>query len=372
MSLSGQRVLVSAISMHEAGPEVTRVARRAVLLGETGGGRVLSPSPVIHWPEVVGLRHIQLQAPPGAAPDALAREVADRVGPALDRIRPQLVHVMGITAAVPVVMRRRAGLKVVVEPGITPSMALRAKDPDLPAARLADLATLEDKVLARADAVVARSTVEASALVRRGVASSKVITVRDPAPTLESPGPLPALPQCLYVEGLQPWSGWQELLHGMARVKVPWRLTLVVPDDGRAQPVRSLIQSLGLESQVTLARLDELPHRLRTSRLVICPLRPEHAVLAGAVTPWGAHWSLASGRPLVAADLPAIRAYTGPAARYFEAAHPGALAEAVTEMLTRPEEVEALAEKGAHIQAGANDAEQILADLWRRLQASDP
>ena len=368
--MSGGKVLICTHPTTGPRHVVARQQRRVALLSRSGGGRVLSPSPVEAWGLLPGVRHIHLQVPPGAHDETLAAELADRVGPALDRIRPDLVHVMGITAAIPALMRKRAGLKVIIEPGITPSMALRAQDPELPAAKLADLVQLEDKALDQADAVIARSTVEAATLVRRGVPSSKVITVRDPAPRFDC-GPAPAMPHCLYVSELEPWSGWQEMLSGLARVKAPWRLSMVVPDDGRAQPVRLMVESLGLVGQVTLARMEELEHRLKAARLVICPLRPDRPVLAGAVVPWGALCGLGAGRAVVAADLPAIRAYTGPGARYFDAGEPGALAEAVTQLLSQPEELDDLIGKAAHIQAGAQPSDPLLADLWHRLHPGD-
>jgi hypothetical protein len=226
-----ERVVVSEVYAHGTGLDAARVRRRAALLARTGGGVLISP--VIGGERVLypGLRHHPLRVAPGLSAEALSAEVAARTGEVLDALRPRLVHAIGVSTAVPALLRRRGGVRVVVEPGLLPSQWLRDHEPKLPAERLTDMVGLEDRTLARADAVVARSLIEGATLVARGVAHERIHTALDGVPIGVEAGPPPDLPNVLYIGDAAPWSGHRVPLDALARVHAPWRLTVVTPAD---------------------------------------------------------------------------------------------------------------------------------------------
>lgn len=352
------------------GVDVARVVHRVTLLGRRGGGALVAPAgpggPLV----VAGVRHHVVDVPPGLAPQPRAAAVADQVGPLLDRLRPDVAHVFGLPAAVPAVIRGRGGLRVVVEPGVTPAQWLRDHEPETPAARLSDLVSVEDKTLAHADAVVAHSAIEAATLVRRGVSTDRIWTVHDPLPAAPPPAAPSELPHVVLVSDLEPWSGWEVLLDALVRLKQPWRLTAVLPGDAHAGPILARARHLRIGERVHVAAGEvDVAARVAGAQVVVCPLLPTRAVVAGAVVPEAVLWALACGRPVAASDLPVVRAYAGAAARYFEPADAGALAAALSELLGDAElraEVAARALE-ARARLASDRAEQTLSDLWSTL-----
>lgn len=365
--MTRDRLVISEHPITGGGPEAWCTLRRAVLLARSGGGRVASPSGLTEWPPLPGLRHEVFQVSVGAPAYKVREAVAEQTGPLIDRLRPSLVHVIGVGAAAAAVIRRRAGLRVVVEPGVMPSHRLRALDPPPPADRIAALVELEEATLTRADAVIARSTVEAAVLARRGVPRQALWTVREAVPDLDAPGPPSELPHLVFVGDTAPWSGWRDLLDALQRVQAPWRLTMVFEDGSALRTVRQAIASRGLEARITLASAEDASARVASARVVVCALRESRAVEAGAVVPWAAQWALSAGRPLIAPDVPVARAYAGPAAHYFDAGDAGRLAEAIESLLTDPHRCADLATRAGELGAARLPAETdaLIQDLWR-------
>lgn len=371
--MSDRVVIVTDTPLPDDGLEAVRALHRVGLLARRGGGVLLAPAgpggPVL----LPGIRHVPLDVPPGLDAARREGEVAERIGPELDRLRPGVVHCFGVGAAVPAVLRRRAGTRVVIEPGVTPAQRLRAEKPDAPAARLEDLVALEDKTLGRADAVIARSAVEAATLVKRGVPTERVWTIRDGLPTEPRDEAPPDLPHVVYLGDLSPWSGWQLPLDALARVKRPWRLTMVLTPDSTRGIIERRARAAGLDGRVDFARLDEedAPRRVLAAQVVVCPLTAARPVVAGSVVPEAVLWAVACGRPLIAPDLAVVRAYAGAAAVWFDPEDTGALARRLDEVLADPGLRADLAthavEQRKRLHWEAADAQ--VGDLWSTLLA---
>ncbi len=368
--MRGGVVLLSHVCLPGYGLEAERMRHRIGLVARRGGGVVLSPSGPDGPTLMPGVRHVALDVPPGLPWDDRERMVADLAAPHLDQIRPRVLHAHGIRNAVQGLIRRAQGVRVVLEPGITPAQRLRDEQPKTPPLRLEELVQLEDKTLARVDAVVARSAVEAATLAKRGVPPERLWTVRDGPPEQPAPTPLPDLPHLVCVTDLGPWSGWEVLLDAVSRLARPWRLTFVVPAAASTGVVEHRARALKVRERVDFADLDQdTGERLRAAQLVVCPTLDTRCSLAGSYAPEGALWAIAAERPLVASDLPIVRAYAGPAARYVAPSDAGALARALEPLLAeeaaRHELAEASAEQRPHLNWDTADA--VLGDVWSTL-----
>lgn len=368
--MRGGVVLVSDTPLPGHGLEAERLQHRIGLLARRGGGVVLAPQGAAEDFVVPGVRHIPLDVPPGLQWDARERAVADAIGAHLDQIRPRLAHCQGIRIGIQALMRRITGVKVVLEPGVTPAQRLRDEEPKTPPAQLEELVELEDKTLAFADAVVARSPVEAATLARRGVSAERLWTVRDGAPRVDHPGPLGDLPHIVYIGDLGPWSGWECMLDALSRLARPWRLTVVVPFEVSTGIVEHRARALKIADRVGYADLDvDTGERVRTAQIIVHPALDSRVVLSGSLVPEGALWAIAGERPLITSDLPSVRAYAGAAAHYIPAGNAGELAKALARLLAEPEARQALADASAAQRPNLNwdAADAVLADLWSSL-----
>lgn len=372
--MTGGTVLVSDIQAEDTGALGHRLRRRAAMLSRQGGGSLIAPSPEGTRVLFPGIRHFVVPVVPGSSLERRGLAVADEIGPHLETLRPRLIHVMGLSGALPALLYARGRAKVVLEPGILPSQDLRDSRPDLPADRLVDLVELEDKTLRRADALIAHSMVEMAALVKRGIDGERVFIARDGLPLGVDVGPSPELPHVLVVGDGENSGGSTLPIEALARVKGPWRLTYLLPPGAQTGAIETLARALKLTERVSISRDGDWTNvvsRLNAAKIVVCPLLPTRAMQGGGLVPWGVLLALSAGRALVAADLPAVRAYAGKAARYFMPGDAGALALALDFVLRTDEarfELEAFASEVAESLSWA-DAEQPVADVWQMLLA---
>lgn len=367
-------VLVGEVPVPGAGAEARRLEHRARTLARRGGGTLITPASAGDPLVLPGVRHIGLQIPPGLDPTKRATAVEDLVGPWLDELLPRIAHIVGLPPAVPALFRRRSGIMTVVEPGVTPAQRLRDEDPHLPAARLEELVALEEKTLQQAHAVVVHSTVQAAAAARRGVRPDRIVIASDGPAELSDPSPPPLLPQLLYLEGMQPWSGWEVLLEALARVKVPWRLTALVTADEPGGQISSRARALGIQGRVAVVRLgDDTGIRASSAQVIVCPLLPSRAVETGGALAEGVPWAVASGRAVVASDFPVVRHYASTAALYVEPGDVGALANGLETALVDDDARTQLAHSAVDLRDRLDwdaTADTII-DLWDRLRADD-
>lgn len=312
-------LLVADVPVPGWDADAIRIRHRAELAARRGGGVLFSPHGAEGPLLAPGLKHPAAAIPPGADVEHREALIAEQAGPAIDRHGPTLVHAFGIRAAVPALMRARQGVKVVVEPGRTPSQRMRAIEPPLPPARLQELVDLEDKTLARADAVIARSAVEAAHLAKRGVPAERLWTVPDGLPVPDAGAhPLPDLPMLTGVVAHAPDEAAELILRALARLEHPWRLTLLGPGDWSTGNTEHRARALKVDHRVTYARLDaDAPLRVAGAQAVICGLPWNRSVQAGAIAPEAVLWAMACRRPVIAPDVPLVRAYAGAAAQYY-------------------------------------------------------
>ncbi len=299
--------------------DAIRVRHRAELCARRGGGVLFAPHGVAGPLLAPGLKHIAAAIPPGADVEHREALIAEQAGAAIDRHRPAVVHAFGIRAAVPALMRARNAVRVVVEPGRTPSQRMRAIEPPLPPARLQELVDLEDKVLTRADAVIARSAVEAAHIARRGVPAERLFTAPDGLPLPDAGAhPLPDLPMLTGVVAHAPDEAAELILRALSRLKHPWRLTLLGPGDWSTGKTEHIARKLEVDHRVTYARLDDdAALRVSGAQAVICGLPWNRSVQAGAIVPEAVLWAMACRRPVVAPDVPLVRAFAGAGALYY-------------------------------------------------------
>ena len=311
-------VVATDASFSDLGPDRWRVESFARALGAHGGGILVCPgTPDAPLPE--GVAHCAVDAAPGLSAERRVGALSAALSALLEATRPAVVHVDALEAASPVALARpRSGraAALVVEPGVLPSQALRDRTPDLAPSRLEDLVALEDKILARAAQVVAHAFVETATLMKRGVDQARLCVLPPPSPVFEELEPPPALANLVaWVDG-EPWCAWPVLLDALARVRRPWRMTLLV---GPGAPVAAIEQHARwarIAERVALVRdlsSDNLAARLQGAQLVVGALSETRAVQAGALVPPAALLACAARRRLVAPALGPVHAHAGPA-----------------------------------------------------------
>lgn len=322
-------------------PDAQRIMRRIEGLARWRGATLLSPHATSGPLLTTGARHLDVRIAPTASWDQRLVATLAALQVEVARFRPRVVHLFDINLLPPVLEHGWRGTQAVVEPGLTAATRLREADTRLSQQHLVDLAAREDQLLGQANAVVARSATEASALFRRGVPRNRLWTLPDgPLPAPEAP--LPDLPQLAYVGEIDDKSGWSVLLDALPRVASTWRMTAFIAE-GRER-AEAQVTAHRLNDRITFARVDaELANRLAMARFVVCPARAVASLRSGAWVPAAIPWARSLGRPLLAPDLTVVEDAAGPGFVGFSPDDPRALATALDRLLARPAEVKALA-----------------------------
>ncbi|MEZ4475022.1 MAG: glycosyltransferase [bacterium] len=352
-------------------PWSSRVAMRAASLARRGGGGGVLLSPFSATGPLIetGVRHVALPVGADAPAEERLAVALGTLAQELRRLRPRVVHAFDPLLAPPVLTEAWRGVKLIVEPGLTASWRMRELDARLSVDQLDDLAGHEDRCLAAADAVVARSPVEANGLVKRGVSPTRIWVVRDGPLAGFGAAPPGDLPHLVFLGGLAPKSGWDLLVEALARVRGPWRATFVLTG-ADWEPAERLIRALRLEGRITFARVGpDTARRVEAARLVVCPARPVRSLLAGAWVPPALSFAASAGRPVIAPDLPVVEAAAGPGMAPFSPDDAASLAATIERLLARPRELASLAEAArARLASWSWDpAHGALATLWTSL-----
>ena len=309
-------VVATDASFSDSGPGRWRVESFTRALAAVGGGTVVcAGTPESPLPE--GVVHVPIDTAPGLSTERRVGALSDALFALLESAPPVLVHVDALEAASPVALarpRRGRSIALVLEPGVLPSQALRDRTPNLAPRRLEDLVALEDRLLARAAQVVAHAFVESATLTKRGVEPARLCVLPAASPLLGDLEPPPELAHLVaWVDG-EPWCAWPVLLDALARVRRPWRATLLV---GPGAPIAAIEQHARwarLTERVALVRdlsNESLAARLQGARLVVGALNETRAVQAGALVPNAALLSRAARRRLVAPALGPVHAHAG-------------------------------------------------------------
>jgi glycosyltransferase involved in cell wall biosynthesis len=152
------------------------------------------------------------------------------------------------------------------------------------------------------------------------------------------------------------WQGLSTLIEAMPIILAAWpeaELHLVGPAKSRQRKrLAKLAAKLGLdeESVRILGQVppEEIPKQLRGASVCLAPLTYNDRNVVQGCCPIKVLEYAAAGRPIVAADLPAVRELLREGeALFFDAGDATALARQVIYLLSHPQEAQAMAERAA-------------------------
>lgn len=268
------------------------------------------------------------------------------------RARASVVHVRSIFEGYPIARRKEQLTEhLVFEVNGLPSIELKyhspgvAEDDEL----LRKLVAQEDECLAKADLVLTPSGVTARYLESRGVAPGRIRVIPNGVDTglfaYQAPRPWEERPvRLLYSGTMTSWQGVHHAIEAcrLLRRDVPVLLTLVGPT--RRQQRRELTDLCGeLVGEGAVEILEALPQgelaRLHHAcDVVLVPLPPNDRNLVQGCCPLKLLEAMASGTPVVASDLPVVRALAehGEHAFLVRPGSPKAIAEAVRSLRADP------------------------------------
>ena len=360
-------LIVSEIPATGSGLRARRVLERAKLAAQCGGVTLIAPKsgggPVL----VPGVRHIDPQFPPGMTIEDRGASMSRFVAKHLESARPQIAHCFGFRGALPCLIGAGARCRVAIEPGVSPSQHLRMCDPELRPDDLTELVSLEHKVLERADAIVARSTVETLALIQRGVDRDRVWTIPDGLAFEDTSGPPGILPLigvvCDHPMGLDGMLAAE----AFSFLKMPWRAVFYAVEHAAGSRIEKRIRELRLDGRISrVVDEGEFRQRVTACRLILCASPDERALITGGWIPEALGWGLASSRPLLCADVPITRAYAGGAAAYFSPGSPSAMATGIEGLLGDMSRWETIAQSlvGRRAAFSWEQSARLTKDLW--------
>ena len=145
-----------------------------------------------------------------------------------------------------------------------------------------------------------------------------------------------------------PYKDFETVVRAWAHLPVQDRPTLVVTGSHGDDPLKPIVEELGLGDSVQLREwvsTDELRTLFGTATALI-----DSTIASGYSLP--AVEAMAGGLPLIMADTRVFREVTGDAALYFEPGTPASLARAVEQLRADPPLASALAERGRGRVAG--------------------
>ncbi|MFN0051234.1 MAG: glycosyltransferase family 4 protein [Planctomycetales bacterium] len=239
---------------------------------------------------------------------------------------PRVVHVRSIFEGYPIARQKRAWCdRLVFEVNGLPSIELKYHYPQVADDRelMQKLLAQEQCCLEQADLVLTVSEVNAAYLRHRGVEPHRLRVIPNGVDTdcFHYVPPRPCQDremELLYSGTLSSWQGVQTAIEALAlyRRDAPARLTIVGSGrPGQARRLRELAWQLGVDSFVELVEgvsQSELARRHHAADAILAPLLPNDRNLVQGCCPLKVLEAMASGTPLVASDLPVVRALARP------------------------------------------------------------
>jgi glycosyltransferase involved in cell wall biosynthesis len=204
---------------------------------------------------------------------------------------------------------------------------------------------MERRGAANATRVITDSQVSADEIVRHlGFPNERLHVVPLAATHPPDPTPRPCSPENLVLASGQrrPHKNWTSLIRAMALVPEDIRPRLVITGARGEDPLRPLVDRLGLGAWVSLKGWvddDELAGLQARARVMAMPTLAEGFGLPVLE-------AMASGLPVMASDLPVLREVGGDAALYFDPRSTRSIAEALQVVAGQPHRMEQLSAAG--------------------------
>ncbi|MBI5880352.1 MAG: glycosyltransferase family 4 protein [Chloroflexi bacterium] len=231
-----------------------------------------------------------------------------------------VVHYRSLWSGFPLTRARpQHGYRTLFEVNGLPSVELKYHYPGLrDSPLLTKIREQELATLATSDAVICPSDVTRAYLTSLGVPRARItvipngVSARDflPTPLPDDDGHVPVI---LYVGTLADWQGLELLINAMPKVleRHPARLRIVGRGRGRQRKaLAKQVRKLGLEPHISIE--PAVPHHavpalIAASDICVAPLALNDRNVTQGCCPLKVIEYMASGRPLVAANLPVVR-----------------------------------------------------------------
>jgi glycosyltransferase involved in cell wall biosynthesis len=227
----------------------------------------------------------------------------------------QLCHFRDPWSGIPLLTHPQATYKTIYEVNALPSIELPMVYTRLAPRTLAKIRAQEEHCLTNADHIIVPAATTQAKLLSMGVAAERISLLPNGAelpPPTERPPRAPAR-YLLYFGALQPWQGIETLLRAFALLADFPDLWLVICSSNPprvAKPYRKLAERLGIAERLLwffqLSEAELAPWR-EHALLSLAPLTESPRNLEQGCCPLKILESMASGVPVIASDLPAVR-----------------------------------------------------------------
>ena len=311
------------------------------------------------------------RVPPGPDGSFLARAIAfsQAVGE-LVAADPSyaVVHYRSIWGGLALAQARaRFGYKTLFEVNGLPSVELKYHYPGLRGSDLlSKIREQEMATLALSDAVVCPSAVTRAYLVSLGVPRERITVIPNGVSAKDfAPAPLRCLDgetaTLLYTGTLADWQGLELLVAAMAKLVVERSVRLRIVGRGRSRQRKLLakqIRKLGLDAHISVEPAvphHEVPMLIAAADVCVAPLALNDRNVTQGCCPIKVIEYMASGRPIVAANLPVVREL---------------VREDVDALLFSPDDPDDLAQQIARLLDDRSLAERLAANAAERAQTN--
>jgi glycosyltransferase involved in cell wall biosynthesis len=282
----------------------------------------------------------------------------------------------------------RFGYRTLFEVNGLPSIELKYHYPALKGSPLLfKIKEREMLTLLLADAIICPSAVTRAYIASLGVPRERITVIPNGVDTGQFvPQPIPPVadhPTLLYLGTLADWQGLELLLTAMPAIRARHPVRLRIVGSGRGRQRKDLlkrIHKLGLDEAVSIEPAvphHEVPGLISQAAVCLAPLTYNDRNVTQGCCPLKILEYMACGRPVVAANLPAVRelAREGVDALLFTPDDPADLARCVVVLLDDPSMAQGLADRAAR---RASDrfswrrAQKQLLQVYKNLLAEPP
>lgn len=280
---------------------------QGIFLGEPGYAR----HEMLH-----GIKMIRLIEP---ALSFLERAVqfGDQVLAQIHHWQPDVVHCRSLWDAYPVLIYRQRTQQpflFVFEANGLPRYELEHHFRQFPPALLDKIHQQENHVIQQADWLICPSIVNRDCLLQLGAQAEKIEVIPNGADIecFQTGLPLASPPLILYLGTLAPWQGLEDLLSALQGIRSPFQARLIGKGNHRWQTdLITRIYQLGLSHAVSVSGAvphDLIPRILAEATVTVAPLDNSLRNTVQGCQPIKILEYMASGKPVVAPDLPVIHA----------------------------------------------------------------